>query len=188
MCRRNNRYQRYFVSSCLEKKILYSRGGGSTVYILSTKQTTGQSSECDSSWCIRIKRRNIGINLVLLGHELYAAIVVVGAVGCRVFFPTDTRHFVEGGRQGNGRVLPPILSTCPLHTSSGCGKEKRILIGPWRCKGSTRYWNSFRVYWNPLSKHQIQPEYGDEQTDAGRDCRTRLARPNSQARTGTVKY
>ena len=38
---------------------------------------------------------------------------------------------------------------------------------------------------NPVSKHQIQPEYGDEQADAGRDCRTRLARPNSQARTGT---
>ena len=24
---------------------------------------------------------------------------------------------------------------------------------------------------NPVSKHQIQPEYGDEQADAGRDCR-----------------
>ena len=32
---------------------------------------------------------------------------------------------------------------------------------------------------NPVSKHQIQPEYGDEQADAGRDCRTRLARPIS---------
>ena len=31
-------------------------------------------------------------------------------------------------------------------------------------------------------KHHIQPEYGDEQADVGRDCRTRLARPNSQAR------
>ena len=41
---------------------------------------------------------------------------------------------------------------------------------------------------NPVSKHQIQPEYGDEQTDAGRDCRTRLARPNSQARTRIGKY
>ena len=29
---------------------------------------------------------------------------------------------------------------------------------------------------NPVSKHQIQPEYGDEQADAGRDCRTRPAR------------
>ena len=41
---------------------------------------------------------------------------------------------------------------------------------------------------NPVSKHQIRPEYGDEQVDEGRDCRTRLARPNSQARTGTGKY
>ena len=37
------------------------------------------------------------------------------------------------------------------------------------------------------NKHQIQPEYGDEQADAGRDCRTHLARPNSQVRTGTGK-
>ena len=40
---------------------------------------------------------------------------------------------------------------------------------------------------NPVSKHQIQPEYGDEQADAGRYGWTRLARPNSQARTGTGK-
>ena len=41
---------------------------------------------------------------------------------------------------------------------------------------------------NPVSKHQIQPEYGDEQADAGWDCRNRLARPNSQARTRTGEY
>ena len=29
---------------------------------------------------------------------------------------------------------------------------------------------------NSVSKHQIQPEYGDEQADAGRDCRTRRCR------------
>ena len=40
---------------------------------------------------------------------------------------------------------------------------------------------------SPESKHQIQLEYGDEQGDAGRDCRTRLARLNSQAQTGTRK-
>ena len=33
---------------------------------------------------------------------------------------------------------------------------------------------------NLASKHQIQPEYGDEEADAGRDCRIRLARPNFQ--------
>ena len=41
---------------------------------------------------------------------------------------------------------------------------------------------------NPVSKHQIQPEYGDEQADAGRDYPTRLERPNSQALTGTGEY
>ena len=24
-----------------------------------------------------------------------------------------------------------VLSTCPLHTNSGCGEERRLLIGPW---------------------------------------------------------
>ena len=41
---------------------------------------------------------------------------------------------------------------------------------------------------NPVSKHQIQPEYGNEQADAGRDCRNRIARPKSQARTQTGEY
>ena len=41
---------------------------------------------------------------------------------------------------------------------------------------------------NPVSKHQIQTECGDEQADAGRDCRNRLARPDSQARTRIGKY
>ena len=40
---------------------------------------------------------------------------------------------------------------------------------------------------NPVSKHQIQSEYGDEQADAGRDCQTRLSKSNSRARTGTEK-
>ena len=41
---------------------------------------------------------------------------------------------------------------------------------------------------NPVSKHQSEPEYGDEQADGVRDCQTRLVRPNSQARTGSGKY
>ena len=36
---------------------------------------------------------------------------------------------------------------------------------------------------NPVSKHQIQPECG-ESAGAGRDGRTFLARPNSQAASG----
>ena len=41
---------------------------------------------------------------------------------------------------------------------------------------------------NPVSKHHVYPEDGDEQADAGRDGRTRLAKPYSQARTRTGKY
>ena len=41
---------------------------------------------------------------------------------------------------------------------------------------------------NSVSKHLIQPEYGDEQADAGRDYRNRLARPNSQARTRKIFF
>ena len=41
---------------------------------------------------------------------------------------------------------------------------------------------------NLVNKHQIQLEYGDEQADAGRDSRARLAKPNYQARTGTEKH
>ena len=37
---------------------------------------------------------------------------------------------------------------------------------------------------NPASA-RFSLEYGDEQADARWDCRTRLARPNSQARKGT---
>ena len=40
-----------------------------------------------------------------------------------------------------------------------------------------------------VSKHPIQPECGEnEQAGAGRDGRTPLAIPISQARTGTGKY
>ena len=40
---------------------------------------------------------------------------------------------------------------------------------------------------NPVIKHQIQPEYGDDHADAVRDCRTILAKPNIQALTCTGK-
>ena len=122
-----------------------------------------------------------------------------------------------------------IITTTLLHTNSGCGKERRILFGPWCSAKAAPVRNYLEVYspcagglsavnaigthlrdpinlgltrWrmavslddaaelgrNPVSKHQIQPEYGDEQADAGRDGWTRLARPNPQARTGTGEY
>ena len=40
---------------------------------------------------------------------------------------------------------------------------------------------------NPVSTHQIQHEHGDGQADAGRDCRTHFARPNSHGERGQGK-
>ena len=111
-----------------------------------------------------------------------------------------------------GRPVPiQALSTCPLHTNSGCGKDRRILIVPWRPAKAALVRNYLEAYWpcagrlsavnaigtqsrdpissgltrwsmavslmdaaaelgrNPVSKHQIEPEYGDEQADAERD-------------------
>ena len=42
---------------------------------------------------------------------------------------------------------PPVLSTCPLHTKSGCGKERRTLIGPWRPAKAALVRNYLEVYW-----------------------------------------
>ena len=61
-------------------------------------------------------------------------------------------------------------------------------IDPMACGGSNKYIDAAaEIGKNPSSKHQIQPECGDKQADAGRDCRTCLARPSSQARTGTTR-
>ena len=38
---------------------------------------------------------------------------------------------------------------------------------------------------DPEVSTRLSLEYGDEQVDAGWDCRARIARQNSQARTGT---
>ena len=49
----------------------------------------------------------------------------------------DGRILSDHRQDGNDEVhrlqvtYTPVLSTYPLHTNSGCGKERRILIGPW---------------------------------------------------------
>ena len=60
---------------------------------------------------------------------------------------------------------------------------------PWRMAVQINKWTPSRKSGGILSKYHniyIQPEYRDEHADAGRDCQTRLTRPNSQARTGTT--
>ena len=80
-----------------------------------------------------------------------------------------------------GRLLSKLFAAPDSFRSQldlGCHPSHRLLSHG-RCMELGR---------NPVSKHQIQPEYGDEQADAGRGCRTRLARPNYQVRTRTGKY
>ena len=44
-------------------------------------------------------------------------------------------------------LLPPVLSTCPPHTNSGCVKERRILIGLWRTAKAALVRSYLEVYW-----------------------------------------
>ena len=46
-----------------------------------------------------------------------------------------------------GPIGQSRLSTCPLHTNSGCGKERRILIGPWCSAKAAPVRNYLEVYW-----------------------------------------
>ena len=113
-------------------------------------------------------------------------------------------------RSKTGRVtgtLLQVLKFCPyfqhlnllkMHLSQFLGvvRFQQFLKASDQCKVSTVV-EKFQQLWKccvwirrirlALMKRQIQPECGDGQADAGRDCRTRLARSNSQARTGTGK-
>ena len=48
------------------------------------------------------------------------------------FIQTAVVYFRRAiANNASNRHIPPVPSTCPLHTNNGCGKERRILIGPW---------------------------------------------------------
>ena len=40
-----------------------------------------------------------------------------------------------------------VLSTCPLHTNSGCGKERRIIIGTSSPAKAALVRNYLEMYW-----------------------------------------
>ena len=70
------------------------------------------------------------------------------------------------------------------------GTQLRDLINSglarWRLAVLHKYMNAAaKLGRDPVGKHHIHPDCRDEQADVGRDCRTCLARPNSQARTRT---
>ena len=68
----------------------------------------------------RFRRERARCNtVVMLGYDWWLCMVINISVQ------------YSGGLLPDIILLPPVLSTCPLHTNSGCGKERRIIIGPW---------------------------------------------------------
>ena len=82
----------------------------------------------------------------------------------------------------HGYVCLPVMRRCSIHYPSR-DTTTRQLCGSKNVDAATELGRNLLV-----SKHQIQREYGDEQADAGRDCRNRISRLKFQARTETGKY
>ena len=63
-------------------------------------------------------------------------------------------HITDGHKTGKSVTIPgisviTIMGThrhCPLHTNSGCGKERRMLIGQWRPAKAALVRNYLTVY------------------------------------------
>ena len=103
-------------------------------------------------------------------------------------------------RKGHGMWWVCFLLACFLSVKSSRpnviivverwpGDAQRESVLFWMCK----FWRSIhscRPFFYLRLSHcaRPQPEYGDEQADAGRDRRTRLAKLNYQARTGTGEF
>ena len=110
---------------------------------------------------------------------------------------TETMSCITEGAQSIRRPIrfnecsqPKLLSSCPMvHKTWEFSKSTlfhRWLLGLTGSSNKRRF--EYVEHLNGIALDQIRPEYGDEQADAGWDCRTRFARPNSQARTPTGKY
>ena len=59
----------------------------------------------------------------------------------------------------------PRYSICPLHTYSGCGKERRILIGPWCPAKAALVRNYLEVYWPCASGLSVVDAIGTQLRD-----------------------
>ena len=71
---------------------------------------------------------------VAYGRSVTTAVLSVASVWlvlCVCERGRERQASVSLEQSQSGRGPPPVLSTCQLHTNSGCGKERRILIGPW---------------------------------------------------------
>ena len=93
-------------------------------------------------------------------------------------------EFVDVVLDGVNVVSARWVFAWKVDTDGNIVKPKARLVA----RGFSQVHTAAELGRNPVNKHQIQTEYGDGRADAGRDCRTRLARSNSQAQTRTGKY
>ena len=74
----------------------------------------------------------IDIKVITLLFSTYSPVALMVFAIHTISYICDSMMSKRYGRNGIGSgTFTPVLSTCPLHTNSGCGKERRILIGPW---------------------------------------------------------
>ena len=105
-------------------------------------------------------------------------------MGCYYLHIERTQTVRKNSSVGNDR---PLSLICLLRSSSFSEAGPQVLpsvLTSVRATLLAYMYAAAELGRNPVRKHDIQPEYRDEQADAGRDCRTRrLARPRGQGNT-----
>ena len=92
----------------------HTPSGQSRVYRVTQLRTDGAHCRESASTGPVVAVKVVPVTAVFADHH--------GPINVRLSCPTPTTC-----------MKWPVLSTCPLHTNtcSGCGKERRILFGPW---------------------------------------------------------
>ena len=89
--------------------------------------------------------------LLVLIVILYIAIISIAMMILVMITIIMIPHHLEKGFEiasvESAQSLSQYSTTCPLHTNSGCGKERRILIGPWSPVKAALVRNYLEVYW-----------------------------------------
>ena len=78
---------------------------------------------CSQTYDHRYQKKNCEHDKVSLLHPPKSPI--------NPYFWGPITNSLMKSHHSNHNTVHPVLSTCPLHTDSGWGKERRILIGPW---------------------------------------------------------
>ena len=88
------------------------------------------------------RRTNVVTAVGLQNNLMFAPTVLWCLEVLRHACRTVCTHFLQISTTDSSSV-----STCTLHTNSGCGKERRILIGPWWSAKAAPVRNYLELYW-----------------------------------------